>query len=1100
MPVIFLTSHVLSKINTSMLKQLKSTGSLLLALGACPGLTFAATDPGATTMAVAQQATDCTGIVKDAMGESIIGASVIVKGTTNGTITGFDGDFSLANVKKGDIIVISYIGYQTQEITWDGKPVNAILKDDTQKLDEVVVVAFGTQKKVNVTGSVSTVDAKELSSRPVNSTVEALQGVVPGMNISTGDAGGSLSGNKKFNIRGIGTIGSGSSVEPLVLIDGMEGDINAINPQDIENISVLKDAAASSIYGSRAPGGVILITTKKGKTGQASVNYNNNFRFVSPLNMPEMADSYNFALAINDQLTNGGASPMYSATKLQQILDFQAGKSTQYMWATAGGRWNSFDDPERKDLMPTGNTDWLKTLFGNSFTQEHTLSVNGGSEKVQYYLSANYLDQGGLLKFGDDNKQRFSFTGKINAQLTSWLQLNYTSRFNRIDYDAPSYAGGDIKSNVFYFNVCRYWPVIPVVDPNGFYTVESNIYQLTEGGRYKSQADVLSQQLQMQIEPIKNWRTTIELNYRSNYDFNHTDNQTVYGYDVKSNPYVIANQTSSVTEYSYKSNFFNPNIFSEYSQEFESGHNYKVMLGFQSELFQNRSITASKNGIMSGIPTLNTTQSNPQNKGGYAEWSTVGFFGRANYDYKGRYLAEANLRYDGTSRFLRHNRWNWFPSFSLGWNVAREEFFESLTDKISTLKLRGSWGELGNQNTDSWYPFYRTILINQGNGTLGNWLVNGERPNISAESSLVSKLLTWERTQTLDLGIDLSLLNNRLTLTADYFQRKSKDMVGPAPELPEILGKDEPKINNLDMTSKGWEMQISWRDQVRDFRYGATFSLSDNKVVIDKYPNPSNTILDKNNNIVYYPGAVVGNIWGFRTEGIAKTDQQMKDHLASLPNGGQSAIGSGWGAGDIMYKDLNNDGQITRGNKTLGDKGDLEVIGNTTPRYNFGLSLDAAWKGFDLRVFLQGTMKRDYMPSSGSTMFWGAVGYWQTNIFKPHLDYFRGDDTTSPLGPNTDSYYPRLLENDRNRASQSRYVQNAAYCRLKNVTLGYTLPTSLTRKFYVNNLRVFVSGENLLTFTNLADTFDPETIGIGNWDGCTYPLSKTVSFGLSVTL
>ena len=295
-------------------------------------------------VSVVQQGTTCKGVVKDAAGETIIGASVVAKGTTNGTITGINGDFSLNNVKTGDIIVVSFVGYQTQEIKFTGQSLNIILKDNTQTLDEVVVVAFGTQKKVNVTGSVSTVGAKEISARPVNSTIEALQGMVPGMNISTGDGGGSLGSDKKFNIRGVGTIGAGSKVEPLVLIDGMEGDMNAINPQDIENISVLKDAAASSIYGSRAPGGVILITTKKGKSGKTVVNYNNNFRFVSPLNMPEMADSYNFALAVNDQLTNGGQTPMYSATKLQQILDFQAGKSTQYMWPTDAGRWNSFDD------------------------------------------------------------------------------------------------------------------------------------------------------------------------------------------------------------------------------------------------------------------------------------------------------------------------------------------------------------------------------------------------------------------------------------------------------------------------------------------------------------------------------------------------------------------------------------------------------------------------------------------------------------------------------------------------------------------------------------------------------------------------------------
>ena len=1074
-----------------MLKRLKSVSMLLFLMGASTGAAYAVANPGVTDVKITQQSGTCTGVVKDATGETVIGASVVVKGTTNGTITGLDGDFSLSNVKKGDIIQISFVGYITQEVLWNGTPLNVILKDDTQTLDEVVVVAFGTQKKVNVTGAVSTVGAKEIAARPVSSTVEALQGVVPGMNISTSSDGGSLKGNKEFNIRGTGTIGKGSSVSPLVLIDGMEGDINAINPQDIENISVLKDAAASSIYGSRAPGGVILITTKKGKSGKPSINYNNNFRFNSPLNMPHMADSYSFALAINDQLTNGGQSPMYSEKKLQQILDYQHGKSTQYMWATDAGRWNAFDDPNRQDVMPTANTDWLHELFGDSFTQEHSISVNGGTDVMQYYMSANYLDEGGLLKYGDDGRQRYSFTGKINADLAKWLKVGYSVRFNRIDYSSPSFASaGENKENVFYFDVCRYWPVIPVVDPNGFYTAESKIYQLTEGGRYNTQNDVGAQQLQFLIEPIKNWKTTIELNYRSNYNFSHTDYQTVYAYDVNKNPYAIANTTSGVTEYAYKSNFFNPNIFTEYSLELENGHNMKAMVGFQSELFKQRDITAKQNNIMSGIPTLNTTTDNARASGGYQEWATAGFFGRINYDYKGRYLVEANLRYDGSSRFLRDQRWNWFPSFSLGWNVAREAFFEKYTNIVNTLKVRGSWGELGNQNTDNWYPFYRIIDYKQNNG---GWLVNGLKPNTAAESSLVSALLGWEKTQTLNIGFDLGMLDNRFNLNFDYFQRKSIDMVGPGQELPTILGIAVPNVNNLNMTSKGWELQVSWRDQIRDFRYGVTLALSDNQVVIDKYPNPS-----KDLGQTYYDGAHLGDLWGYQTIGIAKTQAEMDAHLAKVD---QSSMGSNWGAGDIMYADLDGDGVISAKDNTADNHGDKVLLGNKTPRYNFGLNLDAAYKGFDLKVFFQGTLKRDYMPGSGaeSMMFWGAVGYWQTNFFEPHLDYFRPADTTSPLGANVDGYYPRPLESDKNRKAQSRYMQNAAYCRLKNVTLGYTLPADLTKKFYVNNLRFFVSAENLFTITNLCDTFDPETIGVGNWEGCTYPLSKTISFGLSAT-
>lgn len=1033
-----------------------------------------------------------TGTIKDDTGFEVIGATVVIVGdATRGTVTDIDGHYSLSDVPADASLQFSYVGLKTEIIPVQGRTtIDLVMKSDTELLDEIVVVGFGTQKRENLTGAVSSVSAKDLTSRPVSNVAEALQGVVPGMNISTGSFGGALNGSKSINIRGVGTIGAGSSVTPLILIDGMEGDMNALNPNDIESISVLKDAASSSIYGSRAPGGVILITTKKGKAGKTTVNYNNNFRFTSPLNMPRIADSYRFAHAINDQLANGGQTPMYSEKKLQQILDYQQGKTDQYMWEL-GGRWNSFDDPQRKDIMPVANTDWLRTHFGSSFTHEHSVSVNGGSEKNQYLLSGNYLDQGGLLRYGNDSSKRYAISARINSNITDWLNIGYTARFSRTDYEAPSFTGGDnIAENVFYFDMIRYWPVIPLKDPNGHYNEPSKVSQVKDGGREESQNDIFTQQLAIVLEPITDWRINAEINYKTRNFFRHRDYLTAYAYDVNENPYAIANQVTGVNEYAYKSNFFNPNIFTDYATELGNGNHIKGMLGFQSELYLDRNLTGARDNIAAGIPTLNTTSTNPRTAGGYGHWATVGFFGRLNYNYNERYLAEVNLRYDGTSRFMRDQRWNWFPSFSLGWNVAREEFWEDYTDLISNLKFRASWGELGNQNTNSWYPFYRTI--GRGNAN-GNWLLGGERPNTSWESDLVSTLLTWERTQTLDVGLDYSMFRNRLNLNFDWFQRKSLDMVGPAPELPNILGIGVPRVNNLDMTSRGWEVQLTWRDIINEFSYGATLVLSDNTVTIDNYPNMSKSLS------TYYPGAKLGDIWGYETIGIAKTDKEMQDHLTSLSKGGQSALGSNWGAGDIMYKDVNGDGKIDGGKNTVLDPGDRRIIGNSTPRYNFGLNLDGAYKGFDLKLFFQGTMKRDYMPGGGTTLFWGAVGYWQTNFFEPHLDYFRPENTNSGLGANLNGYYPRPLEDGRNRNAQTRYMQNAAYARLKNVTLGYTLPASLTQNYSVSNLRLFVSAENLFTITSLK-LYDPETIGVGNWDGSTYPLSKGVSFGLSVTL
>ncbi|WP_290092912.1 TonB-dependent receptor [uncultured Bacteroides sp.] len=1072
-----------------MLKRLKSVSMMLFLMGASSGAAYAVSNQGADDVRITQQSGTCTGIVKDATGETVIGASVVVKGTTNGTITGIDGDFSLSGVKKGDIIQISFVGYITQEIVWNGTSLNVILKDDTQTLQEVVVVGFGTQKKVNLTGAVSTVDSKAISARPVNSVVDALQGAVAGMNFSVGSQGGALNSDKKFNIRGTGTIGAGSSVEALVLIDGMEGDINTLNPQDIENISVLKDASASSIYGSRAAGGVILVTTKSGKEGKTSINYNNSFRFNSPLNMPEMMDSWTWANYMNAASINAGSGIWFSDTKLQQIKQAQNDPNMQKMFANSSNRWEVWDV---NDILPLGNTDWFKEHFGNSFSQEHTLSVNGGSEKIKYYFSANYLDQEGIMKWADEQKTRYAVTGKINATLAKWLKMNYSVRFNRTDFENPSYISTD--GGLFYHNAARYWPIIPVKDPNGQYVAESNIARLTDGGRYKTQTDILAQQLSFQITPLDGWLINAELNYRIKNGNDHKDWLPVYAYDVDNNPYIIENNTSSVWEKNYKSNYFNPNIFTEYSHSL-GDHNMKVMVGFQSEWLRQRAFTAQRDGIQAGLPSLDTTSDNARVSGGYDSWTTAGFFGRINYDYKGRYLVEGNLRYDGSSRFLRDNRWNWFPSVSAGWNIAQEAFWEDLAEKVNTLKLRASWGELGNQNTDSWYPFYPTIDYKTDNG---NWLVDGKKPNTAAQPKLVSALLTWEKSRTWEIGLDWGAFNNRLTGSFGYFQRKTYDMVGPAQELPDILGAKEPNVNNLDMTSKGWDLQISWRDQINDFRYGVSLTLSDNQITIDKYPNPSKNLGVVSSGTSVYDGAKLGDIWGYTTIGIAKSQQEMDAHLAKAD---QSALGSNWTAGDIMYADLNGDGKVNNGQNTANDSGDLRVIGNTTPRYNFGLNLDAAWKGFDLKLFFQGTLKRDYAVGGGDAMFWGGnVNKWQATGFTAHLDYFR-PDADDPLGQNLDSYYPRVAwDSGKNQNKQTRYLQNAAYCRLKNITLGYTLPQSLTEKFYVQNLRVFASAENLFTITSFSDLSDPELIDAGGWGfGKTYPLSKTVSLGLSVT-
>lgn len=1036
------------------------------------------------------------GEVVDGLGEPLIGVNVVLKGSTVGTVTDMDGKFSIQNVAPGSILSVSYIGYKMQDIPLNGKTTfKVVLKEDSEMLEEVVVVGFGTQKKVNLTGSVGIVNAEALESRPVQNAVQALQGLVPGLQIST--TGGGLDNKMDMNIRGTGTIGDGSSGGPLVLIDGMEGDINSINPQDIENISVLKDAAASSIYGSRAPFGVILVTTKTGKAGKAVVNYNNNFRFNSPVIVPDQMDSYTFATFYNDACINKGDGPYFKPDHLQRIKDFQTGKITT-PGLTNGDYW--------MDGYAGGNanTDWYDVIYRDqAFSQEHNLSLNGGSEKISYYLSMNYLDQNGLMEFNQDTYDRYAATAKINIQVTDWAKVNYSTRFTREDFGRPS----ALKKELYRDLARQGWPTLPLYDDNGYlFSSPSPALGLRDGGRDKTQTDNLYQQIGLVLEPIKNWRTHVDFNYRIQSANRHWDKQYTYNHDVNGDPY-IWDSDSNVHEDQLKENYMNFNAYTEYSYSLESGHNFKGMVGFQAEQLSKTEFGLQRNGIIyPGLPEVDITTGQdyygnlitPTVNGARYAWSTAGFFGRINYDYQGKYLAEVNIRYDGTSRFREDQRWNWFPSFSGGWNIAREEFWEPMADYVGTLKVRGSYGELGNQNTKEWYPTYQILKVEANKG---KWLQGGMMPNQALVPGLISSSLGWERVRNWNVGFDFGALGNRLTGSFDYFNRETLDMVGPAPELPYILGLEVPKMNNTDLKTFGFDLDISWNDRLKNgLGYGVKFILSDARTKITRYPNPTNT-LDK-----YKAGEMMGDIYGYETIGIAKSKEEMDNHLATLPNGGQNALGTNWDAGDIMYKDLNGDGKIDNGGNKYDEMGDYKKIGNDTPRFLFGLDLSADYKGFDVRAFFQGVMKRDYWQES--PYFWGISSLWHSTGFVEHADYFRATPSND-LAANLDSYYPRpVFDSEKNKKKQTAYLQNGAYIRLKNVQLGYTLPASLTQKAYISKLRFFVSGENLWTGTGMAKMFDPETISGGDEDreektlgnGNSYPLSRTISFGLSITL
>jgi len=1053
-----------------------------------------------------------TGNVSDVNGEPVIGASILEKGTSHGTVTGVDGNFTL-DAPIGSTLQISYIGYIKQEVTVSGQSLTIILQEDTRTLDEVVVVGFGTQKKVNLTGAVGTATAKDLEARPVVNATQALQGLVPGLFITTNT--GEMDKNMSINIRGRGTIGDGSSGSPLILIDGMEGDINTVNPQDIENVSVLKDAAASSIYGSRAPFGVILITTKKGTAGKTTVNYNNSFRVSSPINMPEQMDSYTFANYINAGYANAGWGTFFQNDIMQKMLDFQAAGGTN-----TGGLLNDGNvwGKPKGDPFSTGyaNTDWYKEIYeDNNFSQEHNLSMSGGSEKVNYYASLGYLNQSGALRHGSDGLERYNATAKINAELASWVDFSYGLRFARTDNHRPTKFGGSLYEKIGR----QTWPNLPVYDENGYYhnsNADTPAMQLALGGKRNVQSDNVAHQAAFIFEPVKNWLTHVEFNYNIYTSNVKETSLPYYNHDVAGNP-LTGTGSSNLYQENRKENHLNLNIFSEYMHTFSDAHNLKVMGGFQADEMKQSVFSARKYGLLLyDLPEFDLGSSlggdgeeRIPEVGGYSnEWSTAGFFGRVNYDYDGKYLAELNLRYDGTSRFRKGDRWELYPSFSLGWNIAREAFWEPLQYTVNMLKLRGSYGELGNQNTNAWYPTYRTMTLGSGDGA---WLQNGVKPNTARIGDLVSTVLTWETVRSWNVGLDYGLFNNRLKGSFDLFTRYTDNMVGPAPELPNILGISPPKTNNCDLKTVGWELEIGWNDRLHNgLGYGAKFLLSDAKTTIESYPsNTTNSIWS------YVAGRETGEIWGYETVGIAKTQAEMDAHLESV--GGQS-FGSEWGAGDIMYKDLDGKPGITEGAGTIEDHGDLKVIGNNTPRFQFGFDLSADYKGFDIRVFLQGAMKRDYMHSQYSNLFWGAVeSEWWSAGLKEHADYFRAEASglNGEIPANLDAYYPRALFGwssngpGKNHKSQTRYMQDASYIRLKNLQIGYTLPAVWTKNIAISKARLFVSGENLWTGSDLSKLFDPETINGGNTDsaadnairsnGNAYPLSQTWSFGINVT-
>lgn len=1020
------------------------------------------------------------GKVVDENGGPLPGASIKVKGANKGAVTDQNGAFILSDVAENATLEVSFVGYISQEIKASSQNMVIKLLPKPNELDDVVVVAYGSQRKTRLTGAVAQVTGKDLADRPITRVTQALQGQVANLNISIGGAGGSPNATQGINIRGY--TGLGTSASPLIVIDGIQGgDINSLNPDDIENISVLKDAASAAIYGSSAPYGVILIKTKQGGRGKTpSITYNNNISMNKIFNLPTMVNSLDFANIYNEAFVNAGRSPFYDAPTLQRIKDYQSGALTTETIKDPNPANNSYLSWNAAN----SNNDWFKIYYKDrSYSQQHNVSVNGGSESSSYFVGAGFNDRSGMYNYGNDKYKRYNLRTNLTTDVTKWLTFSFRGSFSRELFDTPNlYAaqtGGGERA--YMHQIARKFPTVQLYNPDGRISAESNIQLQSEGGREITTKDkgLLTGELNLKL--AKGWTATANYTFDGTYFDRSTHLKTLYTFLPDGSQATVGGTTpNGYARYNERIQHEVVNIYSQYEKQL-GDHYLSVMGGFVSDYNAFQSYGASNTNLYSdNIPSLSTSYgTTPSISDGVRKLASEGFFGRFNYNYKEKYLLELSARYDGTSRFLSDVRWKAYPGISAGWNIDKEAFFEPVKKYVNVLKFRGSYGKLGDQLflENNYYPFYPSLGTTSPTST--SWLFGGSRQAAVSQPGLVDRSLTWVSTSTLNFGTDAAFLDNRLNTTFDWFIRKANDVMGPAAALPAILGTSAPGINNSAIETRGWELSVGWRDKIGNVSYGLKGVLSDYKAKVVRYPNPTGDLG------TYYQGLQMGEIWGYQTIGFFKSAEEV----AAAPS--QSRInGNPWTAGDIRYADLNGDGKIDAGTNTLSNPGDRKVIGNNTPRYSYGFTADANWNGFDAMIFIQGVGKRD--AAIGGNYFWGIVGdEWQSSLFTTHLDRW------TPENPN--GYYPKYYmseQNGKNTQVQSKYLQNAAYMRIKNVQLGYTLKKALLDRINISKVRFYVSIENLATFTKFTKALDPElTLN----EGKVYPLQRSYSAGLSVT-
>lgn len=1090
-----------------------------------------------------------SGVVLDAKTkEPVVGAAVMVKGTTNGMSTGLDGKYSL-KANEGAVLVCQFFGYITQEIEVSGRSViNFSLEEDFEALDEAVVVGYGTLKRSQLVGSVENLSGDALEDRPNANVARSLQGQVAGLNIIQVDGKASHTGKiyvrgnatsyysrTNFNNSASGTshsIGNGGSA--LVLIDGVEGDLTAVNPNDIETVAVLKDASSASIYGSKAAYGVILVTTKNAAQDKFTITYNGTYSYNTRTVKWEdgvVTDGLEWAEAFYELYGGDTRTPTASGKVPSTVNTFTIGSDyLDRLRARREAGNTEIYDTYNGAYAYYANTNWLKLFYkDHNSSTTHDISVKGSSKRISYSLAGRYFTQEGIYKIGTDSYNTYNLRGKAKVQVNDWLSLDSNMSLFRSNQEQPMFTTNAMLGDQIAFHAA---PIFVPYNENGTWTLAANksgYTSFSEGNTGQVDTKLtLTATAGVNINLVKDvlvFRGDFSYKAKRDVKERYRAPMSFWLSDTAETQYVT--QASSYkSRWTYDTDYITANAYMTWTPKFNDNNVLNVVAGWNLEEYKYHRFYIQRKGMLmpdkhESYELFDGTDYSIEQYN--SDYGTVGFFGRANYTLLKKYIIELAARYDGSSKFPSGQRWGFFPSVSAGWRIIEEPWMDWARSWMSNLKLRANYGSLGN-GTVSPFFFLETMGIDKT-----SIIINGNKANYTTNPSAIPSSLTWETVTTYDVGLDADFLKNRLSFSGDIYQKLTTDLITVGPELPALYGGSVPEGNFAGLKTTGWEATLSWRDSFKvagkDFTYSVKGSIWDTRTWVTDYLTTNNLCLG------YYPGKELGEIWGFRTDGYFLSNVEANQWATDTYHKNGSNFRAY--AGDLKFIDIDGNGSIGYGKQTVEDHGDLDVIGNVTPRYQYGVNLDFRWNGIGLSMFFQGVGKRDWYPAVETGYFYGGYNRPYQFLMKTQsgdnhvkINYTNEDGSINPdwVVTNADKkpYWTRRVGYCANRnvgpltVENDYYLQNAAYIRLKNLTIDYTLPESFVKKLDMSHARIYVAMENLFTYSPMfknTEMFDPEVITTGDTDfdsykqyglsgigdGYSYPMLKTITFGLNLT-